>query len=150
MTDLENLKPVEILLVEDSPGDVRLTKEALKDSKVANNLTVAEDGVEAMALLRREGKYAESVRPDLILLDLNLPRKDGRQVLEELKADEALKSIPVIILTTSQADEDIIRTYNLHANCYITKPVDLDKFLEVVRTIEDFWLSIVKLPPRRG
>ena len=150
MTDLENLKPVEILLVEDSPGDVRLTKEALKDSKVANNLTVAEDGVEAMALLRREGKYAESVRPDLILLDLNLPRKDGRQVLEELKADEALRSIPVIILTTSQADEDIIRTYNLHANCYITKPVDLDKFLEVVRTIEDFWLSIVKLPPRRG
>jgi len=150
MTDLENLKPVEILLVEDSPGDVRLTKEALKDSKVANNLTVAEDGVEAMALLRREGKYAESVRPDLILLDLNLPRKDGRQVLEELKADEALKSIPVIILTTSQADEDIIRTYNLHANCYITKPVDLDKFLEVVRTIEDFWLSIVKLPPQKG
>ena len=150
MTDLENLKPVEILLVEDSPGDVRLTKEALKDSKVANNLTVAEDGVEAMALLRREGKYAESVRPDLILLDLNLPRKDGRQVLEELKADEALRSIPVIILTTSQADEDIIRTYNLHANCYITKPVDLDKFLEVVRTIEDFWLSIVKLPPQNG
>jgi len=150
MTDLEKLKPVEILLVEDSPGDVRLTKEALKDSKVANTITVAEDGVEAMALLRREGKYAESVRPDLILLDLNLPRKDGRQVLEELKADEALRSIPVIILTTSQADEDIIRTYNLHANCYITKPVDLDKFLEVVRTIEDFWLSIVKLPPRRG
>ena len=150
MTDLEKLKPVEILLVEDSPGDVRLTKEALKDSKVANTITVAEDGVEAMALLRREGKYAESVRPDLILLDLNLPRKDGRQVLEELKADEALKSIPVIILTTSQADEDIIRTYNLHANCYITKPVDLDKFLEVVRTIEDFWLSIVKLPPQKG
>ena len=150
MTDLEKLKPVEILLVEDSPGDVRLTKEALKDSKVANTLTVAEDGVEAMALLRREGKYAESVRPDLILLDLNLPRKDGRQVLEELKADEALRSIPVIILTTSQADEDIIRTYNLHANCYITKPVDLDKFLEVVRTIEDFWLSIVKLPPQKG
>jgi CheY-like chemotaxis protein len=143
-------RPIEILLVEDSPGDVRLTKEALKDSKVANTLTVAEDGVEAMALLRRKGKYSEAVRPDLILLDLNLPRKDGRQVLEELKADEALKSIPVIILTTSQADEDIIRTYNLHANCYINKPVDLDKFLHVVRTIEDFWLSIVKLPPQGG
>ena len=150
MTDLGTYKPVEILLVEDSPGDVRLTKEALKDSKVANTLTVAEDGVEAMALLRRKGKYSEAVRPDLILLDLNLPRKDGRQVLAELKADENMRSIPVIVLTTSLAEEDIIRTYNLHANCYITKPVDLDKFLNVVRTIEDFWLSIVKLPPRKG
>jgi CheY-like chemotaxis protein len=150
MSDLGTCKPVEILLVEDSPGDVRLTKEALKDSKVANHITVAEDGVEAMALLRREGEYAEAVRPDLILLDLNLPRKDGRQVLAELKADEDMRSIPVIILTTSQAEEDIIRTYDLHANCYITKPVDLDQFLNVVRTIEDFWLSIVKLPPRRG
>jgi CheY-like chemotaxis protein len=150
MTDLGTYKPVEILLVEDSPGDVRLTKEALKDSKVANTLTVAEDGVEAMALLRRKGKYSEAVRPDLILLDLNLPRKDGRQVLAELKADEDMRSIPVIVLTTSLAEEDIIRTYNLHANCYITKPVDLDKFLNVVRTIEDFWLSIVKLPPRKG
>ena len=150
MTDLGTYKPVEILLVEDSPGDVRLTKEALKDSKVANTLTVAEDGVEAMALLRRKGKYSEAVRPDLILLDLNLPRKDGRQVLAELKADEDMRSIPVIVLTTSLAEEDIIRTYNLHANCYITKPVDLDKFLNVVRTIEDFWLSIVKLPPQKG
>jgi CheY-like chemotaxis protein len=144
------LKPIEILLVEDSPGDARLTKEALKDSKVANHITVAEDGIEAMALLRREGEYAEAVRPDLMLLDLNLPRKDGREVLAELKADEDMRSIPVIILTTSQAEEDIIRTYNLHANCYITKPVDLDQFLKVVRTIEDFWLSIVKLPSRRG
>lgn len=150
MSNMGTLKPIEILLVEDSPGDARLTKEALKDSKVANHITVAEDGIEAMALLRREGEYAEAVRPDLILLDLNLPRKDGRQVLAELKADEGLRSIPVIILTTSQAEEDIIRTYNLHANCYITKPVDLDQFLKVVRTIEDFWLSIVKLPSRRG
>ena len=150
MSNMGTLKPIEILLVEDSPGDARLTKEALKDSKVANHITVAEDGVEAMALIRHEGAHADAVRPDLILLDLNLPKKDGREVLAEIKADEDMRSIPVIILTTSQAEEDIIRTYNLHANCYITKPVDLDQFLKVVRTIEDFWLSIVKLPSRRG
>ena len=150
MSNMGTFKPIEILLVEDSPGDVRLTKEALKESKVTNHLTVAEDGVEAMSLLRCEGEYEDAVRPDLVLLDLNLPRKDGREVLAEIKTDEDLKSIPVIILTTSKAEEDIVRTYNLHANCYISKPVDLDQFLNVVRTIEEFWLSIVKLPPRRG
>jgi chemotaxis family two-component system response regulator Rcp1 len=150
MSKMGTFKPIEILLVEDSPGDVRLTKEALKESKMANHLSVAEDGVEAMSLLRREGEYEDAVRPDLVLLDLNLPRKDGREVLAEIKADEDLKSIPVIILTTSKVEEDIVRTYNLHANCYITKPVDLDQFLNVVRTIEEFWLSIVKLPSRRG
>ncbi|MCJ7652318.1 MAG: response regulator [Actinobacteria bacterium] len=150
MSNMGTFKPIEILLVEDSPGDVRLTKEALKESKVINHLTVAEDGVEAMSLLRCEGEYEDAVRPDLVLLDLNLPRKDGREVLAEIKTDEDLKSIPVIILTTSKSDEDIVRTYNLHANCYISKPVDLDQFLNVVRTIEEFWLSIVKLPPRRG
>jgi CheY-like chemotaxis protein len=150
MSNMGTFKPIEILLVEDSPGDVRLTKEALKESKVTNHLTVAEDGVEAMSLLRCEGEYEDAVRPDLVLLDLNLPRKDGREVLAEIKTDEDLKSIPVIILTTSKSDEDIVRTYNLHANCYISKPVDLDQFLNVVRTIEEFWLSIVKLPPRRG
>lgn len=148
MSNMGTFKPIEILLVEDRPGDVRLTKEALKESKVANQLTVAEDGVEAMSLLRREGEYEDAVRPDLVLLDLNLPRKDGREVLAEIKTDEDLKSIPVIILTTSKAEEDIVRTYNLHANCYICKPVDLDQFLSVVRTIEEFWLSIVKLPSR--
>jgi chemotaxis family two-component system response regulator Rcp1 len=139
--------PVEILLVEDSPGDVRLTIEALKDAKVRNNLHVAEDGVEAMAFLRREGEYADAPRPDVILLDLNLPKKDGREVLAEVKADADLKRIPVVVLTVSQAEEDILKTYNLHANCYITKPVDLDQFLTVVRSIEDFWLTIVRLPP---
>jgi chemotaxis family two-component system response regulator Rcp1 len=139
--------PVEILLVEDSPGDVRLTIEALKDAKVRNSLHVAEDGVEAMAFLRREGEYADAPRPDVILLDLNLPKKDGREVLAEVKADADLKRIPVVVLTVSQAEEDILKTYNLHANCYITKPVDLDQFLTVVRSIEDFWLTIVRLPP---
>ena len=138
--------PIEILLVEDSPGDVRLTREALKEGKVLNNMHVAKDGVEALDFLRREGQYAHAVRPDLILLDLNLPRRNGMEVLAEIKESPVLKGIPVIILTVSQADEDITRSYNLHANCYIQKPVDLDKFLEVVKAIEDFWLTIVKLP----
>jgi len=150
MSNMGTFKPIEILLVEDSPGDVRLTKEALKESKVTNHLTVAEDGVEAMSLLRCECEYEDAIRPDLVLLDLNLPRKDGREVLAEIKTDEDLKSIPVIILTNSKMEEDIVRTYNLHGNCYISKPVDLDQFLNVVRTIEEFWLSIVTLPSRRG
>ena len=140
-------KPIEIFLVEDNPGDVRLTQEAFKEGKVRNNLSVVEDGLEALAFLRREGKYVGAPRPDLILLDLNLPRMDGRTVLAPIKEDPNTKSIPVIILTTSKAEEDIVRTYNLHANCYITKPVDLDQFIRVVRCIEDFWLTIVKLPP---
>ena len=138
--------PIEILLVEDSAGDVRLTKEALRDAKVQNNLHVACDGMEAMAFLRRQGSYANAPRPDLILLDLNLPKKSGREVLEEIKLDPSLQSIPVVILTTSAAEEDILRSYALHANCYITKPVDLDQFLKVVKTIDNFWLAIVKLP----
>ena len=140
------VRPAEVLLVEDNPGDARLTLEALKDGKVLNRVSVVPDGVEAMAFLRREGPYADVPRPNLILLDLNLPKKDGREVLAEIKADPALKRIPVVILTTSQAEEDIARTYDLHANCYVTKPVDLDKFLEVVRSIEDFWLAFVQLP----
>lgn len=137
---------IDILLVEDNPGDVLLTREALKDAKVRNELNVAEDGVEAMAYLRREGKYADAPRPDLILLDLNLPKKDGREVLAEIKRDPTLKRIPVVVLTTSQAEEDILRSYNLHANCYVTKPVDLNQFLTIVKAIEDFWLTVVKLP----
>jgi chemotaxis family two-component system response regulator Rcp1 len=137
---------IDILLVEDNPGDVRLTEEALREGKVKNRLAVVKDGVEAIAYLRCEGEYAEAVKPDLILLDLNLPRKDGRQVLEEIKADPELRVIPVVVLTTSAAEEDILKSYNLHANCYITKPVDLEQFLKVVKTIEDFWLSIVRLP----
>ena len=142
-----NLKPVEVLLVEDNAGDVRLTLEAMKEGKVINNLSIASDGVEAMAFLRKEGRYKEAVRPDIILLDLNLPRKDGREVLAEIKADPSLRLIPVVVLTTSQADEDILRTYNLHANCYVTKPVDLEQFINVVKSINDFWFSVVKLPP---
>ena len=140
-------KPIEILLAEDSPGDVRLAQEALKDSKIVNTLHVVSDGVEAMAFLRREGKYQGVLRPDLVLLDLNLPRKDGREVLAEVKADPDLKRIPVVILTVSKAEEDVLKTYNLHANCYITKPLGLDQFIKVVKAIEDFWLTIVKLPP---
>jgi CheY-like chemotaxis protein len=140
-------RPVEILLVEDNPGDVRLTQEAFKEGKVRNNLHVAVDGVEAMAFLRREGKYADAVRPDIILLDLNLPKKDGREVLAEIKGDLELKRIPVVVLTTSEAEQDILRAYGLHANCYITKPVDLDQFMSVIQSIEDFWLTVVKLPP---
>ncbi len=139
-------RPIEVLLVEDNPGDVRLTREALKEGKVHNNLHVAPDGVEALAFLRREGGYARAVRPDLILLDLNLPRKGGREVLEEIKGDATLRHIPVVILTSSQAEQDIARAYDLHANCYITKPVDLDQFITVVRSIEEFWFTIVKLP----
>jgi two-component system, chemotaxis family, response regulator Rcp1 len=135
-----------ILLVEDNPGDVRLTMEALKDGKILNEVTVVEDGIEALAFLRRAGKYAEAARPDLILLDLNLPKKDGREVLEEIKQDGNLRKIPVVVLTTSAAERDILRAYNLHANCYITKPVDLEQFMRVVQLIEDFWLTIVKLP----
>jgi chemotaxis family two-component system response regulator Rcp1 len=138
--------PIEVLLVEDSPGDVRLTREAFKDAKVHINLRVAPDGVEAMDFLNRVGKHSDAPRPDLILLDLNLPKKDGREVLEEIKESPVLKSIPVVILTTSASDADILRSYRLHANCYITKPVGLDGFLEVVKSIDSFWLSVVKLP----
>ena len=138
--------PMEVLLVEDSPGDVRLTREAFKDAKVHINLHVASDGAEAMAFLGRKGEHSGVPRPDLILLDLNLPKKDGREVLEEIKESPTLKSIPVVILTTSASEEDISRSYRLHANCYITKPVDLDGFLKVVKSIDGFWLSVVKLP----
>jgi len=140
------VEPIEILLVEDSPADVDLTREALEDAKVRNHLSVVADGVEALAFLRREGRYADAPRPDLILLDLNLPKKDGREVLAEIKADPALRRIPVVVLTTSEAEQDILRSYDLHANCYITKPVDLEAFIEVVRSIEGFWLAIVRLP----
>ena len=139
-------RPVEVLLVEDNPGDVRLTQEALKDGRVMVNLTVASDGVEALDILNRRSGHEKAARPDLILLDLNLPRKNGREVLEEIKADEDLKRIPVIVMTTSKAEQDIHKVYNLNANCYVTKPVDLDEFLNVVRSIEDFWLTIVTLP----
>ncbi len=138
--------PIEILLVEDNPADVRMMVEILKETKVRNTLTIAGDGIEALDLLRRTGRYTHAVRPDLILLDLNLPKKDGRQVLAELKADPDLKRIPVVILTSSKAEEDIVKSYNLYANCYVTKPVDLEQFVKVVKSIEDFWLTIVKLP----
>ncbi len=137
---------IEILLVEDNPGDARLTLEAFKEGKVLNNFNVVRDGVEALAYLRKEGQYANAKQPDLILLDLNLPKKDGREVLQEIKADERLMKIPVVVLTTSAAEEDIARAYMRHANCYITKPVDLDQFLRVVHSIESFWLTLVKLP----
>jgi CheY-like chemotaxis protein len=137
--------PIEILLIEDNPADVRLTREALKDAKVWNQVHVALDGVEALAFLRREGKYEKVPRPDLILLDLNLPKKDGRAVLEEIKQDDALKHIPVVVLTTSQAEQDILASYRLRANAFVTKPVDLEQFLKAVRTIEQFWLEVVKL-----
>ena len=139
---------MQVLLVEDNPGDVRLTQEALKDAKVHLELNVVPDGVAAMEFLKREGKYAGSPRPDLVLLDLNLPRKDGREVLAEIKSDPALQTIPVVVLTTSASEADILRTYMLHANCYISKPVDMEGFLTVVRSIDDFWLSVVKLPPK--
>ena len=139
-------KAVEILLIEDNPGDVRLTLEALHEGKVKNNLVVAPDGEAALAILRREGAQAEAPRPDLILLDLNLPKKDGREVLAEIKADEKLHCIPVVVLTTSKSEEDVLRSYQLNANCYITKPVDLEQFIRVVRAIEDFWLTMVVLP----
>jgi CheY-like chemotaxis protein len=138
----------DILLVEDNPGDARLAQEALKEGRMTSRLKVVVDGVEAMAYLRHEGVYADSPRPDLVLLDLNLPRKDGRQVLAEMKEDPELRRIPVVVLTTSQAGQDILRSYDLHANCYITKPVDLDRFISVVRSIEEYWCSVVTLPPR--
>lgn len=137
-------KPVEILLVEDNAGDVRLTREALKDAKVLNNLHVARDGEEATEFLFRKGKHADAPRPDIIILDLNLPRKDGREVLAEIKADKELKRIPVVILTTSKSEEDVLKSYNLHANCYVTKPLDLDQFIGVVKSIQDFWFTVVK------
>jgi len=139
-------KPIEILLIEDNPGDIRLTKEALNEGKVLNKLHVVEDGMEALAFLNREGKYSDVPRPELILLDLNLPKKDGRDVLAEIKTNEDLKRIPVVVLSTSRSEEDILKSYELNANCYITKPVDLVQFIEVVKSIEDFWLTVVKLP----
>ncbi len=139
-------RPIQILLVEDNPGDVRLTQEVLKEGKVHNHLSVVQDGVEAMLFLRRQGPYGEAPHPDLVLLDLNLPKKDGREVLMEIKSDDELKCIPVVILTTSQAEEDILKAYSLHGNCYITKPVDLNQFIKVIKSIEEFWLTIVKLP----
>ncbi|MFN8375015.1 MAG: response regulator [Anaerolineae bacterium] len=141
------VETIEVLLIEDNPGDVRLTMEALRDVKLHNKLSVVNDGVEAMAFLRHEGSYSQAPRPDLILLDLNLPRKDGREVLEEIKNDDDLRRIPVVILTTSNDERDILESYNLHANCYITKPVDLKQFLAIVKSIQSFWFSIVKLPP---
>ncbi len=147
MTLSNRLRPVEILLVEDSPSDADLTFEALSEAKGSNRLTVVEDGVQALEFLRRRNEFADAHRPDLILLDLNLPRRDGREVLEELKSDAALRSIPVVVLTTSKAEQDVSRAYELQANCYITKPVEFSKFLEIVRSIEHFWLQVVTLPP---
>ena len=146
--NLSKTKPVEILLVEDSPSDAALTIEALEAGKVANKLTLVEDGVEAMEFLKRSGKYAKASRPDLIMLDLNLPRKDGREVLAEIKNDPDLKVIPIIVLTTSHSDRDILQSYQLNANCYITKPVDFTQFIDVVKSIEKFWLSVVTLPQK--
>ncbi len=146
MTTNESVHPIEILLVEDNPGDARLAKEALKESKLKNNLYIADDGVEAMDFLYKKGKYKDMPRPDLVILDLNLPKKDGREVLADIKNDDDLKRIPVVILTISKAEEDILKSYNLHANCFISKPIDLDQFIKVVKSIEDFWLTIVKLP----
>jgi two-component system, chemotaxis family, response regulator Rcp1 len=147
MRRMPNVKPIEILLVEDNPGDADLAQEALEESKVFNNLYVVEDGVKALAFLHQEGPYADMPRPDLILLDLNLPKKSGHEVLTEIKQDPHLSSIPVVILTTSDAERDVIKAYSQQANAYVTKPVDLDRFIEVVKSIEDFWLTIVKLPP---
>lgn len=146
LSRLRMSRVIEILLVEDNPGDVRLTREALREGKVLNNLNVVTDGQEAVEFLRREGEYGNVPRPDLILLDLNLPKKDGREVLAEIKADESLRRIPIVVLTTSQAEKDVIQTYNLGVNCYITKPVDLDQFIYVVKSIEEFWLTVVTLP----
>lgn len=143
-----NLKVIDILVVEDNSGDARLIKEVLNDNKVFSSFYLAKDGVEAMEFLRNQGPYKNAPKPDLIILDLNLPRKDGREVLGEIKTDEKLKHIPIVIMTISQAEEDILKSYNLHANCYITKPIDLNQFIKVVKSIEDFWFSIVKLPPK--
>jgi CheY-like chemotaxis protein len=142
-----NSRPIEILLVEDNPGDVNLTRIALAEREINVNLSVVADGIEAMNFLNRHGQYHQAIHPDLILLDWNLPRKDGREVLVEIKADEKLHRIPVVVLTTSKSEEDILKAYDLHANCYITKPVDFDRFVEIVQSIEDFWFTIVQLPP---
>jgi CheY-like chemotaxis protein len=150
MDDHPLFQPIEILLVEDNLADVRLTQETLKEEKLHNNLSVVNDGVEALAFLRREGRYANAARPNLILLDLNLPRKDGRELLIEIKNDPHLMTIPVVVLTVSEAEKDILESYNLHANCYITKPLDLNQFSRVVKSIQDFWLTIVRLPPKQG
>jgi CheY-like chemotaxis protein len=147
ITDAETVRPIEVLLVEDDEGDVLMTREALHEGKVLNRLTVVGDGVEAVAYLRRKEPYADAPRPDLILLDLNLPKKDGRQVLADIKADAELRRIPVVVLTTSAADEDVVGSYDLHANAYVTKPVDFDRFVEVIRQIDDFFISVVQLPP---
>ena len=144
---VEKNGPVEILLIEDNPGDERLTREALKEGKVFNNLHWVRDGVEALQFLRRQARFASAPRPDIILLDLNLPKKDGREVLEEIKSDTGLKQIPVVVLTTSKAEEDVVRSYNLHANCYVTKPVDLENFITAVQSIDRFWLTVATLPP---
>ncbi len=141
-----SMSPIEILLIEDNPGDVRLTAEVFKEAKIYNNMNVMTDGIDAMAFLRQKGEYINAPRPDLILLDLNLPKKDGREVLAEIKADSALRRIPVVVLTTSRAEEDILKTYDLHVNAYITKPVDLEQFIGIVKSIDNFWLTIVKLP----
>jgi len=146
MNNGKNGHPIEILLVEDNPGDVRLTQEAFRENDINNKLNVVNNGQEAMYYLRREGEYKDAARPDLILLDLNLPRKDGREVLAEIKSDSTLQQIPVVILTTSESDDDILKTYSLHANCFITKPVDMQEFVKVVEAVEKFWLAIVKLP----
>jgi CheY-like chemotaxis protein len=144
----EGRKPIDVLLVEDDPGDVLMTREAFEDHKVANRLSVVADGVSAMAFLRKEGEYADAPTPDLILLDLNLPRMDGREVLQALKEDAALRAIPVVVLTTSEAEEDVVRSYSLHANAYVTKPVDFDRFIDVVRQIDEFFVEVVRLPTR--
>ncbi len=144
------VRPIEILLVEDNPGDVRLTLEALKGSRISNTLQVVNDGAEAIQYLRRQGKYTKATRPDLVLLDLNLPNKDGLEVLAEVKADKNLKRIPMVVLTSSKSEEDILRAYGLHANCYITKPVDSEQFHKVVSSVEDFWFTVVSLPTRVG
>jgi CheY-like chemotaxis protein len=146
----ESILPINILLVEDNPGDARLAKEALKESKLKNQLFIVEDGIEAIEFLMKKGHYKDVESPDLILLDLNLPRKDGREVLADIKSDDNLKHIPVVVLTTSKAEEDVLKSYNLHANCYITKPIDFNQFIEVIQSIENFWLTIVKLPRKKS
>jgi CheY-like chemotaxis protein len=150
MTQNQLAKPIEVLLVEDNAGDIRLTKEAFEEGKVRLNLSVVRNGVEAMAFLRKEGDFAGTARPDLVLLDLNLPKKDGREVLKDMKNDPQLLRIPVVVLTTSESDEDVLGTYGLHANCYITKPVDMDQFIKVVKLIEEFWFVVAKIPDGRS
>jgi CheY-like chemotaxis protein len=148
MTLSQPARQIEVLLVEDDPGDVLMTREAFEDYKVTNQLHVVQDGADAMAFLRQEGEYADAPRPDLVLLDLNLPRMDGREVLQAIKSDPALASIPVVVLTTSEAEEDVLRSYSLHANAYVTKPVDFERFIDVVRQIDDFFVTVVRLPSR--